>query len=57
QCTAGLKVCTFSTSYPLTSGASGYTALQGGSGPWAASVKGVWTSSSSGILAFNWFGY
>ncbi|CAF4036975.1 unnamed protein product [Adineta steineri] len=57
QCTAGLKVCTFSTSYPLTSGASGYTALQGGSGPWAASVKGVWTSSSSGVLAFNWFGY
>jgi hypothetical protein len=56
QCTASLKVCTVSDSYPLMNGAPGYLQLQGGSVLWTASINGIWTQPSSGVLVFDWFG-
>jgi len=37
--------------------APGYVQMQGGAVPWAASVNGLWTQTSGGALAFDWFGY
>jgi hypothetical protein len=37
--------------------APGYVQMQSGAVPWTASVNGLWTQPSGGILAFDWFGY
>ncbi|UJR30625.1 hypothetical protein I4U23_018150 [Adineta vaga] len=51
-------VCKTSDTYALTYGASNaMTLMQAGLGPWTASVRGLWTQSSSGVLAFDWFEY
>jgi hypothetical protein len=56
-CNINAKVCTVSDSYSLTNGVPGWLQMQSGSVLWAASVNGLWTQISSGILAFDWFGY
>ncbi len=57
QCTANLKVCRTSESYPLMNGAPNYFQLQSGAVPWTASINGIWTQYSGGVVVFDWFGY
>jgi hypothetical protein len=57
QCIASSKVCTMSDSYSLMSGAPGNLQLQSGIVQWTASIHGIYTLPSGGVLAFDWFGY
>jgi hypothetical protein len=50
-----LKVCTMSDSYSLMTTAPGYIQMQSGLVPWTASITGLWTQPSGGMLAFDWF--
>jgi hypothetical protein len=57
QCTANLKVCRMSESYPLMNAPPGYFTLQAGAVPWTAAINGLWTQLSGGVVALDWFGY
>ena len=57
QCVASLKVCRASESYSLVNGAPNNVQLQSGAVPWTASINGLWTQSSGGVVIFDWFGY
>jgi len=57
QCTSGVKTCRTSESYSLMSGAPGSQSLLSGAVQWTAAIDGLWTQSSGGSLAFDWFGY
>ena len=56
QCNANLKVCTRGETYSLMSGSPSYLQMQGGLVTWTASINGLWTHMSGGVLAFDWFG-
>jgi hypothetical protein len=38
-------------------GAPNYFQLQSGAVPWTASINGLWTQNSGGVVVFDWFGY